>query len=112
MSRWGISYKSTEVLFPEDWNNVVDALEELDGRTPIRVDAGVGTWSGDGTTNTFIVAHNWGEMPTVAFVQPASPDAVGNFYVQLNENELRIIYKTPPPAGTNNIVLHWIIMKF
>jgi len=111
MSRWGLSFKGSEVLFPEDWNRVVEALEELDDRTPIRMNAGTGVWSGDGLSNTFIVAHNWGEKPTVAFVQPASLDAVGNFYVELTENELKIIYKTPPPSGTDNIVLHYLIMK-
>ena len=112
MSKWGLTYKGTEVLFPEDWNHVVDALQELDGRTPVRVGAGLGTWSGDGTTTTFVVTHNWGEMPTVAFVQPASADAVGDFYVTLDENTLKIVYKTAPPSGTDNVKLYYIIMKF
>jgi len=112
MSKWGVTYKGTEILFPEDWNNVADALNELDERTPIRVSAGVGVWSGDGTTTTFVIAHNWGEVPTVAFTEANTPDASGVRHVELTENELRVVYENPPPAGTNNVVLFWIIMKF
>lgn len=29
MSHWGLTYKTFEVLWPEEWNKVVDALDEL-----------------------------------------------------------------------------------
>jgi len=32
MSKWGLKYKGVEILTPEEWNKVVDALEELDSR--------------------------------------------------------------------------------
>lgn len=29
MSRWGLTYKTFEVLWPDEWNALVDALDEL-----------------------------------------------------------------------------------
>jgi len=32
MSKWGLRHKGVEILTPEEWNKVVDALEELNSR--------------------------------------------------------------------------------
>jgi len=57
MSRWNLVYKGVEILTPEEWNRVVDALEELDKRSPLEFKGGLATFTGDGTTTTFTITH-------------------------------------------------------
>jgi len=40
MAKWGLAYKGTEILSPEEWNRVVDALDELDKRAPLGIKGG------------------------------------------------------------------------
>ncbi|RLC76453.1 MAG: hypothetical protein DRJ03_28630, partial [Chloroflexi bacterium] len=68
---------------------------------------GIATFSGDGTTTTFTIAHGLVGTPTVYKVQPASADAAGDFYVTADSTNLTVTYKTAPPSGTDNIVLVW-----
>lgn len=111
MSRWGIAYKGAEVLTPEEWNRVVDALQELDGRAPLRIYSNIATFSGDGTTKDFGITHNWGEVPTAVFVTPASPDASGSFWVEVDATNLIVHYNTAPPSGTDNVKFFYILLK-
>jgi len=41
LSRWELAYKGVETLTPEEWNRVVDALDELDKRAPLERSGGV-----------------------------------------------------------------------
>ena len=111
MSTWGLYYKGPEVLTPEEWNKLVDALQDLDGRAPLKRNGGLATFSGDGTTKDFGVAHNWGEVPTAVFVTPASPDASGSFWVEVDATNLIVHYNTAPPSGTNNVKFFYILLK-
>ena len=68
---------------------------------------GVAKFNGDGTTTTFTIAHNLVKAPSRVLVTPASKDAAGSFYVTTDDTYIYVNYTTAPPAGTNNVVLHW-----
>jgi len=60
MSKWGLTHKGTEILTPDEWNTVVDALEDLDKR----IKCGLYETTGDGTKTQFQIEHELGETPT------------------------------------------------
>jgi len=68
---------------------------------------GTATFSGDGATTTFTIAHGLADTPRTYRVQPASNDAAGDFYVTADNTNLTVTYLTAPPSGTDNIVLVW-----
>jgi len=72
---------------------------------------GKATFSGDGATTQFKIAHGLGSLPTLVVVTPASSDAKGNFYVTVDNTYIYVNYSTAPPAGTNNIQLYWYAQK-
>jgi hypothetical protein len=110
MAKWGLGYKGTEVLTPEEWNLVVDALNELDGRIK-KVMGGMGVWSGNGISTVFEFTHNFGEIPTVVLIGEASNDAMGNKWWEADETKVTIYFSSPPPSGTNNVRLWYLVMK-
>jgi hypothetical protein len=69
--------------------------------------SGTATFSGNGTTKQFTIAHGLAGTPTTAIVTPASSDATGSFYVTVDATYIYVNYVTAPPAGTNNVVLNW-----
>jgi len=73
LSRWELTYKGVEILTPEEWNRVVDALNELDNRAPLERNGGVASFTGDGVTTEFTIAHGLTTTPTVAFVGKRTP---------------------------------------
>jgi len=73
----------------------------------ITENGGTATFSGDGTTTTFKIAHGLASVPTTYYVEAASADAAGEKYVTADATYLYVIFKTAPPAGTNNVVLRW-----
>jgi hypothetical protein len=56
MSKWGLTYKAVEPVFPEEWNAIIDALNDLDKK----VVGGLATFVGDGATKTFSIGHGIG----------------------------------------------------
>jgi len=68
---------------------------------------GTATFSGDGATTTFTIAHGLADTPRTYRVEPASADAAGDFYVTADDTNLTVTYLTAPPSGTDNIVLVW-----
>ena len=112
MSRWGLTYKGVEVLAPDDWNSLVDALEELDKRCPLQIKGGTAKFNGDGETTTFQIPHGMTEEPTFVFIQEYSQDASGDKWIETDETNITVHFKTAPPAGTENIILKYIALKF
>jgi hypothetical protein len=68
---------------------------------------GTATFSGDGTTTQFKIAHGLASTPSTVTVTPASSAASGSFYVTVDATYIYVNYVTAPPAGTNNVVLYW-----
>ena len=65
------------------------------------------TFSGDGSTTQFKIAHGLVSTPSKARVTPMSADAASEFYVTTDATYIYVNYKTAPPSGTNNVVLSW-----
>jgi hypothetical protein len=111
MSWIGLRYKGVEILTPEEWNLVVDALNELNTRAFKKLQLGTAVFSGDGETKDFNISHNFGEAPDFAVAFPASPDAVGDMWGEATDTVFTIHYVTAPPSGTDNVKLFYMIVK-
>jgi hypothetical protein len=68
---------------------------------------GTATFSGDGTTTTFNIAHGLAGTPKSWRVEAGSADAKGDKYVTADATYLYVTFATAPPSGTNNVVLVW-----
>ena len=69
--------------------------------------SGKATFSGDGTTTQFTIAHGLISAPSKVVVTPCSADASGQFYVTADATNIYVNYSTAPPAGTDNVCLYW-----
>jgi parallel beta-helix repeat protein len=69
--------------------------------------SGTATFSGDGSTMTFTIAHGLVWTPKMAVVTAGSNDAKGDFYVTYDGINIYVTFATAPPSGTNNVVLRW-----
>jgi hypothetical protein len=113
VSRWNLYYKTAlELVEPEEWCRLIDALNELDSRCPIEIKGGMATFSGDGSTIVFNIAHGLTTTPTVAFVQKAIANLPDIDYIEVDTTYIKVYFKSPPPAGTDNIKLFYLAMRF
>jgi hypothetical protein len=69
--------------------------------------SGTATFSGDGSTTTFTIAHGLAGTPKSWRVEAGSADAKGDKYVTAGATNLTVTFATAPPSGTNNVVLVW-----
>lgn len=74
---------------------------------PLTKNSGTATFSGDGVTTQFIIAHGLPSTPSKVRVIPASVDAAGDYYITKDVTYIYVNYKTAPPSGTDNIILYW-----
>jgi len=86
-------------------NNIFSSQNTILGRR--LVNSGKATFSGNGATTQFLIDHGIDGTPTTAVVTPGSSDAKGNFYITLDSTYIYVNYATPPPSGSNNVVLYW-----
>lgn len=80
--------------------------EDAGNNFNVNVSRDTATKSGDSTNGkvTFTLAHSLGAIPTVAQVQPTSPDAAGIFHVSSKTStDIDVTYDTAPPDGTDNL---------
>jgi parallel beta-helix repeat protein len=68
---------------------------------------GTATFSGNGSTKTFTIAHGLASTPTKVLVTAGSDAAKGDFYATADATNITVTYGTAPPSGTNNVVLNW-----
>jgi hypothetical protein len=68
---------------------------------------GTATFSGNGSTKTFTIAHGLASTPTKVLVTAGSDAAKGDFYVTADATNITVTYATAPASGTNNVVLNW-----
>ena len=106
---------------PCTWNVITSAFDNINnvillsdratchgGPTHLLVrNKGTATFSGDGTTTQFTIAHGLATAPSKIQVTPGSSDAKGDFYVTGDSTYIYVNYATAPPTGTNNVVLYW-----
>lgn len=69
--------------------------------------SGTATFSGDGATTQFTIAHGLVSTPSNVQITPMSSDASGSFYVTVDATNIYVHYITAPASGTNNVVLSW-----
>jgi len=69
--------------------------------------SGTATFSGDGVTTQFTIAHGLVSTPNKVIVTPGSTDAAGDFYVTVDATNIYVNYLSAPPSGTDNVVLYW-----
>lgn len=67
------------------------------------------TVSGDGATTTLQIPHGLYAAPLVCFVQASTSAAAAAKirYIDSDAVNIRVLFESPLPAGTNNIVLYW-----
>jgi hypothetical protein len=98
------------ILTPEEWNRVVDALDQLDGRTPLEKNGGQIRLTGDGSTTTFYIPHGLTTTPTVALVSKASPNLPDIDYHTADETNITVTFKSAPPSG--DFYLWWLALRW
>ena len=106
MSWVGLRYKGVEVLTPEEWNKVLDALNDLHGR----LKGGLATFTGDGVTDTFEVEHGLGAAPSAALAGKGAPGLPDIDYWEADESYIYVTFKSPPEDGAS-VKVWWIAMK-
>ncbi|RLI50743.1 MAG: hypothetical protein DRP09_19790 [Candidatus Thorarchaeota archaeon] len=79
-------------------NRGVNALTE---------NAGTATFSGDGSTTQFSIAHGLVSAPTKVQVTPLTEDAAGDFYVTADNTNIYINYLSAPASGADNVKVSW-----
>lgn len=111
MSKWGLTYKGVEVVSPAEWNAIVDALEELDKRSPVEWNGGLAIFSGDGATTEFLIGHGLTNTPTIVLVQPASADAKDISHATADATYIHVFFSVAPPSGTDNVKIYWLALR-
>lgn len=106
MSKWGLTYKGTEILTPEEWNKVVDALEYLD----TRIKGGTAEFTGDGTTTSFNITHGFAETPTIALVGKAVENLPAIDHWTADETYITVTFESAPASGVS-IKIWWLAIK-
>lgn len=108
MSYWGLRYKRAEPLRISEWNTLVDALDELNKRTPKKTVASMAVFSGDGLTTTFQIEHGLNETPTCVICGKGAPNLPDIDYWTADELYITIVFKSAPPEGTDNVKIWYL----
>lgn len=70
------------------------------------------TFSGDGQTKTFQIAHGLSSTPNSWNVTAATDGGSAFSHVTADSTNLTIHYDVAPPSGTDNIVLNWAVFDY
>ena len=110
----------TLTFTPDNWNVITSAFDNFRNVTLLSNGAysykkkvllvrnsGMATFSGNGSTTQFTIAHGLATTPSKYYVTPCSADASGSFYVTADSTNLYVNYLSAPPLGTNNVTLCW-----
>jgi len=106
MSKWGLAYKGTEILTPEEWNAVVDALEELDKRAPTAVRGGKATIP-SGSTRV-AVTHGVGGEPTAISYIGTHPEVKSVWVENVTTTSFDLVVETAVTADRD---VYWIAIR-
>jgi hypothetical protein len=97
-----------EILSPEEYNTLIDALNELDSRSPKKFNCGSASFNGDGVSLSFKIAHGIGTTPSFAIVGKKASGLPDIDYWDVDTTYITVYFKSPPPSGTGNVVLWWL----
>lgn len=70
---------------------------------------GSATFDGNGVKTEFEIAHGLGETPEFWIVTPTTDSASSYSHVEADDTNLYVNYDTPPPSGTQNMVINWMV---
>lgn len=99
------------ILTPEEWNTVVDALNELDGRAPLGIKGGLAVFDGDGATTQFTIPHGLGATPTTVLVGKGASGLPDIDYYEADADNITVTFKAPPSSGSQNVKIWWLAVK-
>jgi len=68
---------------------------------------GSATFSGNGSTKTYNIAHGLATTPRTVFLSAKSSDAAADIYWTANSKNIAVNFNAAPRTGTNNIVIGW-----
>jgi len=68
---------------------------------------GTATFSGDGATVAFNIAHGCFVAPTHAVLEATTAGAVGDKHWAAGAANIVVTFITAPPTGVNNVVINW-----
>ena len=85
---------------------MVDALNDLD----TRVKGGLESFTGDGATKTFQIAHGLATTPVTVIVGKGASGLPDIDYWTADETHITVEFKEPPSSGSN-ILIWWIALK-
>lgn len=68
---------------------------------------GTATFSGDGATTTFNIAHGLAVTPTFYTAEPLTSDARADHLLSVDSTNITITFDTAPPSGTDNVKFSW-----
>ncbi len=87
--------------------NVSSTLKAYGINNPLYENKGVFTASGDGAQAQFTISHSLASAPTTVELSAKSKDATGEKFWTADATNVTVNFITPPPIGTNNIILSW-----
>jgi hypothetical protein len=82
----------------------------LDGRSPIERKGGIATFSGDGSTLTFLIPHGLTATPTVALVGKAIGGLPAIDYWEADATHIKVYFVSAPPSGTENVKIWYLAL--
>lgn len=96
----------------EGENNLYYTDTRVDTRVNEIRPTGRKKFSGNGVKRQFSIAHGLGSVPSSWVITPTTDDASSYSHVEADDTNLYINYDTPPPVGTDNIVINWMVSTF
>jgi len=69
--------------------------------------SGTATFSGDGATTAFNIAHGLAATPTYVSLEAQTAGAVGDKHWAAGAANITVTFITAPPTGVNNVVIGW-----
>lgn len=87
----------------------VTAIDGGTGSADVSLDERFGstTFSGDGSTTQFNIAHGLSSEPQSVQVQPTTDDASTLSHVFTDSTNITLVYDNPPPSGTDNVKVNY-----
>jgi len=109
-----VSEDTTEVVSGAtdiNFGTGLGVTDDTDGTVTVNSDVRTGsaTFSGDGSTTQFNIAHGLSDTPSEWSVQAITNDASGVSHVTADSTNLTVNYDTAPNSGTDNIELNYFL---
>lgn len=70
---------------------------------------GTATFSGDGVKTSFDISHGLSSAPSSWTIEATTDEGSGHSHSTADSNNITVVYDTPPPSGTNNIQLNYLL---